>query len=118
MAERAKSLKDRVSKKELVKQVKIHLSKNHSTHDVPLSTVTSTVDAIVESILHCIKQGKSVFWSGFGLVSMQKRKQTMRRNPHNGQEIKIPAKDVVKMKLFKSFSDKCLAKSTKKSTKK
>jgi nucleoid DNA-binding protein len=116
MAEKAKHLKDRISKKELLKQVKANLTRVHS--EVSLTTVTHTVDALVESILNYIKQGKSVFWSGFGLVSIQKRKQTIRRNPHNGQEIKIPAKEVIKMKLFKSFSDKCLVKTPKKNGKK
>lgn len=118
MAEKAKHLKDRISKKELLKQVKATLARGHGGHELSLTTVTHTVDALAESILNYIKQGKSVFWSGFGLVSIQKRKQTVRRNPHNGQEIKIPAKEVVKMKLFKSFSDKCLVKAPKKNGKK
>ena len=113
----AKVTKDRVNKKDLVKQVKIHLAKRHNTHDVSLVMIANTLDAIVDSMLHCIKQNKEVFWSGLGVLGIQKRKQTVRRNPHNGQEIKIPAKEVVKLKLFKSFVEKCMTKTVKKTKK-
>lgn len=112
-----KSTKERINKKVLIKQVKVNLSKVHNIHDISLTAIGSVLEAVTESMLSYVKQGKEVFWSGFGVLMTQKRKQTVRRNPQNGQEIKIPAKEVVKMKLFKSFGEKVLAKSPKKSKK-
>ena len=42
---------------------------------------------------------------GIGKVGLQKRKARKGRNPATGQEIKIPAKTVVKARLAKSFQE-------------
>jgi len=42
---------------------------------------------------------------GIGKVRLQKRKARKGRNPATGQEIKIPAKTVVKARLAKSFQE-------------
>lgn len=107
----------RVNKKELVKKIKTDLLKNHDGEDMTLTSIGHVLDTTVDSIMSYLKQGKEIFWSGMGAFVIQKRKATMRRSPQNGQEIKIPAKEVVKMKLFKSFTDKCMVKSAKRGKK-
>ncbi|HSB04165.1 MAG TPA: HU family DNA-binding protein [Thermodesulfobacteriota bacterium] len=42
---------------------------------------------------------------GFGKVVLSKRKARIGRNPATGEEIKIPAKTVVKMRIAKAFKD-------------
>ena len=55
-----------------------------------------------------VKQTKTVgefTIPGVGKLVKQKRKARMGRNPATGQEIKIPAKTVVKMRLSKTCKD-------------
>ena len=106
---------NRVNKRDLVKKIKTDLLK--VSEDLTLSKINAVLDITVDSIMDYLKQGKEIFWTGLGGFVFKKRKQTTRRNPQNGETIKIPAKEVVKMKLFRSFTDKCAIK-TKKSTKK
>ena len=42
---------------------------------------------------------------GIGKSVLVKRKARIGRNPQTGQEIKIPAKTVVKIRLFKAFRE-------------
>ncbi len=42
---------------------------------------------------------------GFGKMVLQKRKARIGRNPATGEEIKIPAKTVVKMRIAKAFKE-------------
>lgn len=50
------------------------------------------------------KSGKFVV-PGFGRIVKSDRKARMGRNPATGEEIKIPAKKVVKFRMAKSMSD-------------
>lgn len=51
-----------------------------------------------------LKKGDSVIITGFGSFSVNKRAARKGRNPKTGQEIKIPAKKVVKFKAGKSLA--------------
>jgi DNA-binding protein HU-beta len=42
---------------------------------------------------------------GFGKTVLSKRKARVGRNPATGEEIKIPAKTVVKMRIAKAFKE-------------
>jgi len=42
---------------------------------------------------------------GFGKMVLSKRKARIGRNPATGEEIKIPAKTVVKMRVAKAFKE-------------
>lgn len=103
----------RINMKELVKMVKTNLMSTHGVHEISLSLIDKVIDATSSCILHCLQNKREVNWSGVGAFIIQKRKATMRRNPKNGEEIKIASKEVVKMKLFKSFATKCSIKPVK-----
>jgi nucleoid DNA-binding protein len=104
---------NRINLKELTKSIRAHLATHHNTHEIPLVMIEKILDSTSNIILHSLQTGKEISWSGVGAFVIQKRKATVRRNPQNGQEIKIPSKEVVKMRLFKSFAQKCALKPTK-----
>ena len=47
---------------------------------------------------------------GIGKLVLSKRKARIGRNPATGEEIKIPAKTVVKMRMAKAFKDAIIPK--------
>ena len=49
------------------------------------------------------KKAGSFVLPGFGKTVLSKRKARVGRNPATGEEIKIPAKTVVKMRIAKAF---------------
>ena len=97
----------KVNRKELARVVKAHLATD-GDHSLTVSKIERIFDLMSDSIVSYIKDGKEIFWSGLGSFVIQKRKATKRRNPRNGKEMKIPAKEIVRMKLFKSFESKCM----------
>jgi DNA-binding protein HU-beta len=56
------------------------------------------------AIVETKKKGAFIF-PGVGKVVLVKRKARMGRNPATGKELKIPAKTVVKIRLFKAFKE-------------
>lgn len=59
-------------------------------------------DALAKSEL---KKAGAFVLPGFGKLVLQKRKARVGRNPATGEEIKIPAKTVVKMRIAKAFKE-------------
>jgi len=59
------------------------------------------------------KKNGSFVLPGIGKLSKAKRKARKGRNPATGEEIKIPAKTVVKMRLLKGCSEAILPKKKK-----
>ena len=57
-----------------------------------------------------IKKGGEVPMSGLGKFRVAKRKARMGRNPATGEQIKIPAKTVVKARIAKQLKDAVLPK--------
>jgi DNA-binding protein HU-beta len=55
-----------------------------------------------------IKKNGEFVLPGFGKLVKQKRKARMGHNPKTGQKIKIPAKTVVKFRVFKVAKDAIL----------
>ena len=64
------------------------------------------LDSVLTNITKTLKKGNKVTLVGFGTFSVTKRSSRKGRNPQTGQEIKIPAKKVVKFKAGKELSDK------------
>ncbi len=52
-----------------------------------------------------LKKAGSFILPGVGKLVLQKRKARIGRNPATGEEIKIPAKTVVKMRVAKAFKE-------------
>ena len=71
-------------------------------------TAQEVVDCVLTSITSSLKKGEDVSLTGFGTFKVVKRKARKGRNPATGEEIKIPAKTVVKMRLLKGCSEAIL----------
>lgn len=65
------------------------------------TTITAMVDAIEASL----KKGEKVAITGFGTFDVSSRKERIGRNPHTGEEIRIPASKSPKFKVGKAFKD-------------
>lgn len=67
--------------------------------------VTSVLDAMAELGYKEVKKNGEFIVVGFGKMVKAKRKARMGRNPMTGEEIKIPAKTVVKFRLSKAAKE-------------
>lgn len=56
------------------------------------------LNATVEAISDCLRQGDKITLVGFGTFSVSTREARQGRNPQNGKAITIPAKKTVKFK--------------------
>lgn len=64
------------------------------------------LNATLDSITGCLAKGDKVTLIGFGTFGISARSARKGRNPRTGAEIDIPAKNIVKFKAGKDFSDK------------
>ena len=70
------------------------------------SQAGDALNAVLNSISGCLADGDKVTLIGFGTFSINKRNARTGRNPRTGGEIQIPAKNIVKFKAGKEFSEK------------
>ena len=63
------------------------------------------LDALITATTQALKKGDRVALVGFGSFSVAKRSARTGRNPQTGNEIKIPAKKVVKFKAGSDLAD-------------
>jgi len=68
-------------------------------------TAASFADEMVALAKGELKKAGSFVLPGVGKLVLQKRKARIGRNPATGEEIKIPAKTVVKMRIAKAFKE-------------
>jgi len=73
--------------------------------ELPKKAVGEILDELVGLATSETKKVGSFTIPGIGKLAMVKRKARKGRNPATGQEIKIPAKTVVKMRLAKACQD-------------
>jgi DNA-binding protein HU-beta len=92
-----------LTKSQIVSQVaeKFELSKKQAA---------IILDGIVELAISETKKVGAFTLPGMGKTVLSKRKARMGRNPATGEEIKIPAKTVVKMRIAKAFKDAIIPK--------
>lgn len=76
------------------------------------------VNEFLELIVTTLENGNNVQFVGWGAFEVQERKERSGRNPQSGEEIKIPAKKVVKFKVGKKLAEKVNIKPIKKGGKK
>jgi len=62
------------------------------------------LDALIKKTSQALKKGDRVALVGFGSFSVSKREARTGRNPQTGNEIKIPAKKIVKFKAGSELS--------------
>ncbi|MFW6224331.1 MAG: HU family DNA-binding protein [Bacteroidota bacterium] len=63
------------------------------------------LDAFIDTTSKALKKGERISLVGFGSFSVTKRSERKGRNPQTGNEIKIPAKKVVKFKPGSELAD-------------
>lgn len=66
---------------------------------------TEALNSTLDSITGALKDGDKVTLVGFGTFSVSHRPARTGRNPQTGQTIQIAAKNVVKFKPGKEFTD-------------
>lgn len=73
--------------------------------DIPKTTATKVLDAVVDSITGALKAGDSVTLVGFGTFSVKERPARDGRNPQTGATIKIEKANVPGFKPGKALKD-------------
>ena len=66
--------------------------------DLPKVTAEKSLNAFMEAVTEALKAGDKVTLVGFGTFMVVERAERMGRNPRTGEQIKIPARKVVKFK--------------------
>lgn len=88
------------SKKELVDElVKEEVFKTKAEAERGLSAVLNTIEKF-------LVRGEEVSFIGWGKFAVEEKAERTGRNPRTGEEIKIPARKVVKFKAGKTLADK------------
>ncbi|MCK9480675.1 MAG: HU family DNA-binding protein [Bacteroidia bacterium] len=80
-----------------------HIAKDASITKVQAS---AALNSFIDATSKALKKGDNLILVGFGTFSVTKRAARKGRNPRTGQEIKIPAKKVVKFKAGSDLSKK------------
>ncbi|MEM6378542.1 MAG: HU family DNA-binding protein [Bacteroidota bacterium] len=73
--------------------------------EISKADAEKALDATLETIIGALKGGDKVTLIGFGTFSISHRAERQGRNPQTNQTITIPAKNVVKFKAGKNFTD-------------
>ena len=68
------------------------------------------LESLTSVVEKTLKKGGDIPLTGLGKFKVQSRKARMGRNPQTGEEIKIPAKKVVKFTVAKNLKDSVLKK--------
>lgn len=63
------------------------------------------VDAFIEVVSETLEKGEDVALVGFGTFKVKERAARKGRNPQSGEEIDIPASNVVSFKVGKTLKD-------------
>lgn len=66
---------------------------------------TAAVDAFIEVVSETLEKGEDVALVGFGTFKVKERAARKGRNPQTGEEIDIPASNVVSFKVGKTLKD-------------
>ncbi len=92
-----------MAKKPLTKaQIVSHFAEKF---ELSKKNAAAVVDEVAALAIAETKKAGSFTLPGVGKLVLSKRKARMGRNPATGEEIKIPAKTVVKMRIAKACKD-------------
>lgn len=94
---------EKINIKALARKIKFKLGAEEKM-EINIIDIEKIIDKMIQIIKECLKAKEEIFLANFGTFVIQKRKATRRRNPQNGTEIKIPACDVIKFRVFQTFS--------------
>lgn len=73
--------------------------------DMPKTSATKAVDAVVENIKDSLSKGDTVTLIGFGTFTVRERAARVGRNPRTGKPINIKAAKVPVFKPGKALKD-------------
>ncbi len=73
--------------------------------DLSKNDVSSTLDAVLESITEAVARGDKVTLTGFGTFERRERSARTGRNPQTGQEMQISASRAPAFKAGKAFKE-------------
>lgn len=76
--------------------------------DMQKKDVKEFLETLTEVAYSETKKNGEFTWPGVGKLVKQHRKARMGRNPATGEEIKIPAKTVLKFRVAKAAKDEVL----------
>ena len=65
---------------------------------LPRVKVEKALNAFLDAVTEALKEGEKVTLVGFGTFMVVERAERVGRNPRTGEQIKIPARKVVKFK--------------------
>ncbi len=92
-----------MAKKPMTKgQIVGHLADKHEISKKKMAEILDDYCGLAQAET---KKVGSFVLPGFGKMVLSKRKARIGRNPATGEEIKIPAKTVVKMRVAKAFKE-------------
>lgn len=100
---------EKINVKALSRKIKAYLG-THGDLETSIAKIENITEAFIKALASYLRERREIFLAGFGTFLIQRRKETRRRNPQNGKEIIIPATEVVKFRVFKTFSDKVFSK--------
>ena len=89
-----------IVKSELLKELKKSYP-NFLTRDL-----NKVVDIILKEIKETLKRNERVELRGFGVFSTRNQKESIRRNPKNGEKILVKEKNVIHWKMSKDLFKK------------
>lgn len=69
------------------------------------TSVSDTVDAILDQITKALRRGDRVQLTGFGTFEVRDRKARQARNPQTGETIHVPAQKAPAFKAGKTLKD-------------
>lgn len=74
---------------------------------LPKATVSKIVDCFFKTLVDVLAKGDKVSLTSYMSFATVKRKERMGFDPRNKKKIKIPAKEVVKVKLGNKLKNPC-----------
>jgi len=76
--------------------------------DLSKSQVKRVYLSMVAKIHNALKKGEPAVLQGLGILRVRDRKERMGRNPRTGEQIRIPAKKVIKFRVKKELKKEVL----------
>ena len=91
-----------MNKKDLLESIQNELS---GRRDVTLSEADDFLNAVCRSIMKAVRDGEEVTLPSVGKFKKVARSERKGRNPSSGEEMTVPARNVVQFKVAKYFKD-------------
>lgn len=70
--------------------------------EITLDQAGDAIDAILETIIDSVQEGKSIVLAGFGSFSAKVTSARVCRNPSTGATVQVPAKATIRFKPSKA----------------